>query len=162
MDLSYYMNIPEFWAGLGRAINNAGAVITGALSVTLLTLANNMAMTIIALFLFMLISVTIFIYSNQLRINEYTEDKVEQFVKIKMEDEEERFSRFSEVFSLTAREKEVLKILLSSDESAQDIADQLFISRAALYRHIGSLNEKTKTKSRIGLLQFYYTWNEAD
>ena len=31
----------------------------------------------------------------------------------------------------------------------QNIADQLFISRAALYRHITSLNEKTESKSRI-------------
>ena len=32
------------------------------------------------------------------------------------------------------------------------------ISRPVLYRHISSLNEKTGTKSRIGLLQFYYEW----
>lgn len=51
-------------------------------------------------------------------------------------------------------------MLLSSDDSVQEIADALFISRAALYRHIGSLNEKTETKSRIGLIQFYYGWNE--
>ena len=41
-------------------------------------------------------------------------------------------------------------------DSAKDLAKQLFISRAALYRHISSLNEKTGTKSRIGLIQFYY------
>ncbi|MBO4982038.1 MAG: hypothetical protein J6C84_09115 [Lachnospiraceae bacterium] len=35
------------------------------------------------------------------------------------------------------------------------------ISRAALYRHITSLNEKTQTKSRIGLMQFYYGWKQT-
>lgn len=46
--------------------------------------------------------------------------------------------------------------LLNFDDSAKDLAKQLYISRAALYRHISSLNEKTGTKSRIGLIQFYY------
>lgn len=44
----------------------------------------------------------------------------------------------------------------------EDIADQLFLSRAALYRYIASLNEKTQTKSRIGLLQFFYTWEKNE
>lgn len=34
------------------------------------------------------------------------------------------------------------------------------ISRAALYRHLTSLNEKTGTKSRIGLVQFYYRYDK--
>ena len=44
----------------------------------------------------------------------------------------------------------------ASGENVQEIAEQLLISRAALYRHITSINEKTNTKSRIGLVQFYY------
>ena len=67
---------------------------------------------------------------------------------------------FSQAFSLTDREQEVMKVLLLSDENIQEIAEQLAISRAALYRHIGNLNEKTKTKSRIGLIQFYYSWKK--
>ena len=63
---------------------------------------------------------------------------------------------FAEKYSLTKRETEVLEALLNSDDSAKDLAKQLFISRAALYRNISSLNEKTGTKSRIGLIQFYY------
>ena len=35
------------------------------------------------------------------------------------------------------------------------------ISRAALYRHINTLNEKTATKGRIGLIQFYYEWDPS-
>ena len=48
---------------------------------------------------------------------------------------------------------------MTSDESIQNIAEQLMMSRAALYRHIGNLNEKTDTKTRIGLMQFYYAWD---
>lgn len=64
--------------------------------------------------------------------------------------------QFAKAFSLTHRETEVLQVLLVSDENVQKIAEQLLISRAALYRHITSINEKTNTKSRIGLVQFYY------
>lgn len=59
---------------------------------------------------------------------------------------------------MTDREQDVLQYLLVSDSSVQDIAQQMAISRPVLYRHISSLNEKTGTKSRIGLLQFYYEW----
>ena len=55
-------------------------------------------------------------------------------------------------------EQEVLKMLLASDEEVQGIANRLYISRAMLYRYISSLNKKTDTNSRIGLIQFYYTW----
>ena len=70
--------------------------------------------------------------------------------------EKERLQQFVRAFSLTQRETEVLEVLLVSDENVQEIAERLLISRAALYRHITSINEKTNTKSRIGLVQFYY------
>ena len=67
------------------------------------------------------------------------------------EDLKDKFIKFSETFSLMMK-------LLTSDKSVQDIAGELYISRAALYRHIANLNEKTGTKSRVGLIQFYYEW----
>ena len=54
------------------------------------------------------------------------------------------------------------QVILVSDENVQDIAETLMISRAALYRHIASLNEKTGTKSRIGLVQFYYRYHRRN
>lgn len=156
MDLSHCMNTPKLWAGLGRAVNNGCAVVTGALSVTLLQSQSDMAKIIMALILFALISICIFIYSNQFRFETYLEDKGEE------KRAELKFLQFSEEYLLTEREREVLKVLLVSDDNIQDIAEQLFVSRAALYRHIGSLNEKTETKSRIGLLQFYYGWDKSE
>ena len=78
------------------------------------------------------------------------------------EEDAMKLARFSETFSLTPREQDVLQMLLTSDGSVQEMADKLFISRAALYRHLTALNEKTETKSRLGLLQFYYAWKETD
>ena len=71
----------------------------------------------------------------------------------------DKFTAFGEQYSLTEREREVLRALLSSGENVQDIAHTLGISRAAIYRHISNMNEKTATKARMGLIQFYYGWN---
>ena len=62
----------------------------------------------------------------------------------------------SREYQLTPREREVLQALVTSDKTAQEIAHEIGMSRAAFYRHIASLNEKTGTKARVGLLQFYY------
>lgn len=159
MDLSCRMRLPELWAGLGRAANNICAGIIGPVSLSVIGTGDSMLIGVIALVLFVLISITMFIYSNLYKDNHNETNEKKEDAK---EDDVLRFERFSEVFSLTPREQDVLKILLSSDDNVQNIAEQLFMSRAALYRHIAALNEKTETKSRIGLLQFYYGWREQD
>lgn len=160
MDLSYYMKMPAFWAGLGRATNNLCAVVTGTISLALIEAGDAMRISIIALALFALISVMDFIYANQLRKDGGGEEIEKQGKEEKNRDDAEKFLHFAKEYALTVREQDVLKMLLTSDDSVQEIADSLFISRAALYRHITSINEKTETKSRIGLLQFYYAWKE--
>ena len=159
MDLAGYMKTPALWAGIGRATNNLFAVITSIPSVALLVSWNDLVLIVTALILFVLISVAIFVYSGQVKLSE----QLDKAMMLKgQESDEEKFASFSEAFSLTQREQEILKILLSSDENIQDIADKLFLSRAALYRYISNLNEKTETKSRIGLMQFYYGWKKSD
>ena len=116
-----------------------------------------MQIIITALCLFALISIVLYIYSNQFERKTDTDEKE----KVTYEaDEEEKFRTFCEKFSLTPRESEVLKTLLISDENVQDIAVKISMSRAVLYRHITNLNNKTDTKSRIGLIQFYYNWRK--
>lgn len=153
MELSYHMAMPKFWAGLGRALNNASAVLTGMLSVLLLK--GNGVIIIVALILLVFISIAIYIYASQFQtdIEESEENEV---------NDETKFAAFCEVFSISEREQEVLSALLVSDENMQDIAVKLSISRAVLYRHIASLNNKTNTNSRIGLIQFYYTWKNGN
>lgn len=162
MDLSYSMKVPELWAGIGRALNNLCAVLIAPVSVALLQSGDGLKISILALFLFVLISIADFIYTNQFKTKKADEDIRGENDVEETEDVERKFAGFCASFSLTEREQEVLKILLTSDENVQDIAEQLFISRAALYRHIASLNEKTQTKSRIGLIQFYYRWKECE
>lgn len=151
MKLSYQMNLPQLWAGLGRAVNNVCAFIMSSLSLKLLQSNNSVFRNGIVLLLFVLISVAFHFYASFSKISK-EEDVVEE-VSIS---EEERLQQFARAFELTQRETEVLHVLLVSDDNVQEIAEQLLISRAALYRHITSINEKTNTKSRIGLVQFYY------
>lgn len=69
--------------------------------------------------------------------------------------EKKYLQMFSEQFALTIRETEVLEKLVTTEDGVKEIADALCISRRGLQRHIASIYEKTKTKSRIGLFQIY-------
>ena len=151
MKLSYKTNLPQLWAGLGRAVNNVCAFIMSSVSLKILKSDNSVLRNGVVLLLFVLISVAFHFYASFLKIS-----KEEDIVEEASISEEERLQQFARAFGLTQRETEVLHVLLVSDDNVQEIAEQLLISRAALYRHITSINEKTNTKSRIGLVQFYY------
>ena len=158
MRLSVRMKCPRLWAGLGRAVNNICAFGTGSLSLLLLKSGSPVVKDSTLLVLLVLISILFFLYSGAIRPGERKKEAGEK--KSVQRSEEERLRIFADSFSLTEREREVLKVLLVSDENVQDIAEELMISRAALYRHLTSLNEKTGTKSRIGLVQFYYRYDK--
>ena len=175
---------PALWAGMGRAVNNTAAVVVAGVSLYIMRAPQYVTM-IIGVLLFAVTSVIMFIYYEQQRKlnsadahntcknpssvydndseNVYrkkpAEDKAEITVHeaAKMTDDE-LLELFVQEFNLTPREGEVLAYLLHSDESMQEVAKQLAVSRAALYRHIANMNEKTKTKARMGLVQFYYSW----
>ena len=144
MNYAVQSSIPALWAGMGRAVNNAGAAVVTGGSIALVEGGNVILIFSVVLVLFALISIAMFATERQ-QGKKKTEDA--QALDL---------GAFAEKYSLTKRETEVLEALLNSDDSAKDLAKQLYISRAALYRHISSLNEKTGTKSRIGLIQFYY------
>ena len=146
----------RLWAGMGRAANNLGAVITGVASISLLTGEDHILTAVLALVLFVLISVALLWYYSCTQIVKAPEEMESR----EMSGSQSRLERFAESFDLTEREQEVLQLLLLSDDGMQEIADSLFVSRAMLYRHVSALNEKTGTRSRIGLIQFYYNWEE--
>ena len=85
IQFSYNTDIPELWAGMGRAVNNAGAVITSFTSVLLLSSANTMIISVVALVLFALISVAIYAYSTQLVISVKEPVSTEPAVNYKLE-----------------------------------------------------------------------------
>ena len=161
--LSLEMKRPVLWAGMGRGINNSCALITGAFSVFLLDTGNNLLIMTLSLVLFAVISVVLYLYLEQYRTPEIVLELSTEAVPGCGQEplqEEELLAKFCKDFLLTKREGEVLAAILHSEESAQKIAEELNLSRAALYRHISSINEKTGTGSRIGLLQFYFAWEK--
>lgn len=151
--LAGYMRVPQFWAGMGRAVNNLCAILIGSFSVALIRSGDSTKIMIASIGLFVLISIAIYIYTVMGQTDVELPDQ-----ERKQEEEQDYFSAFADTYALTEREQEVLKMLLASDEEVQEIANRLYISRAMLYRYISSLNKKTDTNSRIGLIQFYYTW----
>lgn len=60
---------------------------------------------------------------------------------------------FSEKYRLTPREQEVFARLISTEESIQQIAEGLYISRRTCQRHITAIYEKIGVRSRMGLYQ---------
>lgn len=75
---------------------------------------------------------------------------------------DERLDAFVATFGLTERERDILEVLVVSDQSVQDIATTLFLSRSTLYRHISSINKKTDTASRVALINFFWSWTPKD
>ena len=71
---------------------------------------------------------------------------------------QEYLDLFSETYQLTDREKEVLIRMLSTEETGQEMANALFISRRVLVKHTSAIYEKTGSSGRIGLVQNYYNF----
>ena len=71
---------------------------------------------------------------------------------------DERLNGFVATFELTKRERDVLEALVVSDDSVQDVAASLFLSRSTLYRHIASINKKVGTNSRVALVSLFWSW----
>ncbi len=75
---------------------------------------------------------------------------------------DECLDAFVAAFGLTERERDILEVLVVSDQSVQDIAATLFLSRSTPYRHISSINKKTGAASRVSLINFFWSWTPND
>lgn len=162
INVSYGVRWPSLLTGAGRAVNNIGAGIVGIISYMLMDPPGIMVMSVVVILLLVLISIAVFVLENlqKKQYRRYGKEKVMESTDNSNARVEVDFERFADTHHLTGREREVLQKLLVSDDSVQDIADELYISRASLYRHIASMNEKTGTKTRVGLIQYYYGWHE--
>lgn len=168
MSLSYHTRVPELWAGLGRAINNLCAVCISQLTMMLISSGNPAIIYTVTLVIFVVTGIALFIYTAQADTYIAPANVADSHtpsinpITSSTSDRELHFRQFSDHFALTDREIEILQVLLTSDENMQELAGRLYISRTMLYRHVASLNEKTSTKSRISLIQFYYSWDPED
>ncbi len=154
MELSLYTEHVRVFAGLGRCVNNFCAAFIALGSIKLFESKNVVLITTISLVLFVLISITMLIYQSV-----YAKMKNDT-TKSSNTTDEEKVNEFCQQYKLTPREKEVLKELIKSNDSVQNIAKSLYISRAALYRHISNITNKTDTENRVELIKFFYRWSK--
>ena len=151
LDFARHMPTPALWAGMGRAMNNVSAACLPTPSVTLLVSdSNGMASIILALVLFVAVSVVIYLYTACMPVSSGTPKDIPTDL-----DPQEAFRLLSELFILTPKETEVFDKLVNSEESIQEIADGLYLSRRTCQRHIAAIYEKAGVKSRMGLYQLY-------
>ena len=67
-----------------------------------------------------------------------------------------KFLAFTKKYHFTPRECDVLKELLTSDDTMKNIAEALGISERMLYRYMNNLYQKTGVETRAALMKLYY------
>ena len=177
--VSLYARWSYFWPCMGRVVNNVCSMLVTAPAVAIISSQNVLAAVGAALVMFVGIAITLL---GQL--GQRTDDAVMQdglalaaddlggdlapacpdsaLVEAAELTPDERLDAFVTTFGLTERERDILEALVVSDQSVQDIAATLFLSRSTLYRHISSINKKTGTASRVALINFFWSWTPQD
>ena len=151
MEYSRRSNHTDLWSGLGRAVNNITAAVISGFSLKLLSSGNYMAVFILAVVLFAAVSVVSALYVMQLNKSKKPQNNDNDDDS----DEGDRFETLAQHFSFTPREAEAFEHLVTTEDSVQEIADKMYISRRTLERYISAIYEKTGAKSRIGLFNIY-------
>lgn len=151
LDFACRMPNPLPWTGMGRAMNNVSAALLTNGSVALLVSdSSGLVAIVLTLGLFVAVSVIISLYTAWMTAPPDLPQEPPT-----APDPKEAFRILSDTLALTPREIEVFDKLVNSEESIQEIADTLYLSRRTCQRHIASIYEKAGVKSRLGLYQIY-------
>lgn len=163
---------PSLWAGMGRAANNACAALVAMPSMALISSGDIMLISSITITLAMVTLLVAHALENVRRTARHkaeieaiklAELTAAQMQTAKPQEEPEakapadksapdkHLAAFSERYSLTPRERDVLSAVCSSEETLQCIADDMGISLRALQKHLTSIYRKSDTQSRAGL-----------
>ena len=177
MKLSAHMRMHELWPSMGRVFNNIGSMLVSAPAIALIDYGDLLGMIVATVVLLAGVAASLLLSSGTEQIghenpraNINTEDTSQQGAAHSSEATsappaalslEEPLKRFCQAYSLTPREGDVVRALLTMDDSVSDIASALFLSRSTLYRLIASINKKTGTASRRALITFFWTWYNA-
>lgn len=174
--VSLYARWSYFWPCMGRVVNNVCSMLVTAPAVAIISSQNVLAAIGAALVMFVGIAITLLGQLGQ-RADDAgwpplaTDDLGGDLAPTRSDPEpveaaeltsDERLDAFVATFGLTEREHDILEVLVVSDQSVQDIATTLFLSRSTLYRHISSINKKTGTASRVALINFFWSWTPKD
>lgn len=177
--ISLYARWSYFWPCMGRVVNNVCSMLVTAPAVAIILSQNVLAAVGAALVMFVGIAITLLGQLGQRADDVVMQDGLPlatddlggdlaptcsdpEPVEAAELTSDERLDAFVATFELTERERDVLEALVVSDQSVQDIATTLFLSRSTLYRHISSINKKTGTTSRVALINFFWSWTPKD
>lgn len=177
--ISLYARWSYFWPCMGRVVNNACSMLVTAPAVAIILSQNVLAAVGAALVMFVGIAITLLGQLGQRADDVVMQDGLPlatddldgdlaptcsdpEPVEAAELTSDERLDAFVATFELTERERDILEALVVSDQSVQDIATTLFLSRSTLYRHISSINKKTGTASRVALINFFWSWTPKD
>ena len=151
MELSQYARIPEFWAGMGRAVNNVTAAVIAGFVLQLLSSDNNLLKIILILVLFVLVSImsVIYTFEKYYFIRQFTQHTDE------VTNEQDQLHKLTTQYSFTEREGEVFSYLVTTEDNIQTISEHMHVSRRTLERYISAIYEKTGVKSRVGLINLF-------
>lgn len=167
------------WPRMGRVVNNVCSMFVTAPAVAIISSQNVLAAVGAALVMFVGIAITLLGQLGQRADDAAMRDGLPlatddlggdlaptcsdpEPVEAAEPTSDERLDAFVVTFGLTRRERDILEVLVVSDQSVQDIATTLFLSRSTLYRHISSINKKTGTASRVALINFFWSWTPKD
>lgn len=177
--VSLYARWSYFWPCMGRVVNNVCSMLVTAPAVAIISSQNVLAAVSVVLVLFVGIAISLLGQFGQDGEGEATHGGLAlatddlgvscepgQADTVPLEAPElsfdDRLDGFVAAFGLTKRERDVLEALVVSDDSVQDVAAALFLSRSTLYRHIASINKKTGASSRVALINFFWSWTPQD
>lgn len=177
--VSLYARRSYFWPCMGRVVNNVCSMLVTAPAVAIISSQNVLAAIGAALVMFVGIAITLLGQLGQRADDAVMQDGLPlatddlggnlaptcsdpEPVEAAELTSDERLDAFVATFGLTERERDILEVLVVSDQSVQDIATTLFLSRSTLYRHISSINKKTGTASRVALINFFWSWTPKD
>ena len=177
--ISLYARWSYFWPCMGRVVNNVCSMLVTAPAVAIISSQNVLAAVGAALVMFVGIAITLLGQLGQRADDVVMQDGLPlttddlggdlaptcfdpEPVEAAELTSDERLDAFVATFGLTERERDILEVLVVSDQSVQDIATTLFLSRSTLYRHISSINKKAGTASRVALINFFWSWTPKD
>lgn len=177
--ISMYARWSYLWPCMGRVINNICSMLVTASAVAIISSQNVLMAVGVVLVLFVGIAISLLGQFGQGVEDEaghrglaFATDDLgvsrapDQTDTVPLETPElsfdDRLDGFVAAFGLTKRERDVLEAPVVSDDSVQDVAAALFLSRSTLYRHIASINKKTGAASRVALINFFWSWTPQD
>ena len=157
MRMAEERNFPELWACLGRIIkqfvNCAGVVFASALTevsgARWILWCNAALVAAMAAWL---------AFGRRIGVGEtYAQDTEDEAPAAPQPTEDERIAAFAEKYGLSAREMEILKMLAAknAEQTTQELADALGVSRRTCERRLSALYAKTGVRNRADLMIAY-------